>query len=63
MWEGGRRGEARETTRKQELESREEGEKRRSGVWEERENTGGRRRSRAGRQGEGGEEEEEGREG
>lgn len=38
MWEG--RGGACETKRKSGMESEEEGEKRRSGAWEERENAG-----------------------
>lgn len=45
MWEGSGRGEACETKRKQALESREEGENRRSGAWEERDNAGGSWRS------------------
>lgn len=69
MWEGRGRGGACETKRKQELESQEEGEKMRSGVWEERENAEGSQRrgadNQAGRGAEGGAEgeEEEGREG
>lgn len=47
MWEG--RGGACETKRKSGMESEEEGEKRRSGAWEERENAA-RRRSWADRE-------------
>lgn len=47
MWEDRGRGGVCETKRKQELDSWEKGEKRRSGAWEERENAGGSQRSRA----------------